>query len=70
MFGAPVSEASSLQPCNSGNPFKCGTPTVEIFGGDGFNAAAEVILGRVIEDVDEEDIVGGIERTASIIGVK
>ena len=70
LFGAPVSEASSLTPCNSGNPFKCGTPTVEIFGGDGFNATAEVILGRVIEDVDEEDIVGGIERTASIVGVK
>ena len=70
LFGSPLSEASSLQPCNSGNPFKCGTPTVEIFGGDGFNAAAEVILGRVIEDVDEEDIVGGIERTASIVGVK
>ena len=70
LFGAPVSEASSLQPCNTGNPFKCGTPTVEIFGGDGFNAAAEVILGRVIEDVDEEDIIGGIERTASIVGVK
>ena len=62
LFGSPLSEASSLQPCNSGNPFKCGTPTVEIFGGDGFNAAAEVILGRVIEDVDTEDIVGGIER--------
>jgi len=70
LFGAPVNEASSLQPCNSGNPLKCGTPTVEIFGGDGFNAAGEVILGRVIEDVDEEDIVGGIQRTASIIGVK
>ena len=70
LFGSPLSEASSLTPCNSGNPFKCGTPTVEIFGGDGFNAAAEVILGRVIEDVDEEDIVGGIERTASIVGVK
>lgn len=70
LFGAPVSEASSLTPCNSGNPFKCGTPTVEIFGGDGFNATGEVILGRVIEDVDEEDIVGGIERTASIVGVK
>ena len=70
LFGSPLSEASSLTPCNSGNPFKCGTPTVEIFGGDGFNATGEVILGRVIEDVDEEDIVGGIERTASIVGVK
>ena len=69
LFGAPVSEASSLQPCNSGNPFKCGTPTVEIFGGDVFNAAGKVVLGRVIEEVDTEGIVEGIERTASIIGV-
>ena len=69
LFGTPVSEASSLQPCNSGNPFKCGTPTVEIFGGDGFNAAGKVIIGRVIEEVDTEGIVEGIERTASIIGV-
>ena len=69
LFGSPLSEASSLQPCNSGNPFKCGTPTVEIFGGDGFNAAGKVVLGRVIEEVDTEGIVEGIERTASIIGV-
>jgi len=38
--------------CNGGNPFKCGIPKVEIFGGNGEGAVGEVILGNFLQEVD------------------
>ena len=38
--------------CNGGNPFKCGLPKVEIFGGNGEGAVGEVILGNFLQEVD------------------
>jgi hypothetical protein len=69
VFGAPLGEASDLGPCNFGNVTECGLPTATIFGGDGFGAAGNVILGKIIENVDTEDAVGSVIKTGSIVGV-
>ena len=69
VFGAPLGEASDLGPCNFGNVSECGLPTASIFGGDGFGAAGNVILGKIIENVDTEDAVGSVKKVGSIVGV-
>ena len=70
VFGNALSEASDIGPCYTGNPFKCGAPTVEIFGGGGVNGAGKVILGKFVDRLDTEDIYGAVRRTASIAGVQ
>jgi len=69
VFGAPLGEASDLGPCNFGNITECGLPTATIFGGDGFGAAGNVILGNIIENVDTEDALGSVKKVGSIVGV-
>ena len=54
--------ASALGKCYAGPPLNCGAPTINIFGGDGIGGAAVPIMGALVGE--------GLERTASIIGVK
>ena len=73
IFGSKVSEAAEQNigtDCDTGNVFKCGAPTAEIFGGDGEGAFGKVILGKFINRLDPDDLYGEIKRTASIIGVE
>ena len=73
IFGSKVSEAAEQNigsNCYTGNVFKCGAPTAEIFGGDGVGASGKVILGKFIDKLDPDDLYGEIKRTASIIGVE
>lgn len=52
-------------------PITCGPPTVEFFGGDGFNATGKAILGNFVSNVDGlSEVTSGITRTASIVGVE
>lgn len=69
IFGSPLSESSSLGPCEFGNIRDCGFPTVEFFGGDGIGVAGNVILGNILDDVDTENITGDIVKIGSIVGV-
>ena len=69
VFGSPLSEASTLGPCYTGNILNCGLPKVSIIGGGGSGATGEVLLGRFIDKIDTEDIYAGVKRTASIVGV-
>ena len=70
VFGAPLSEASNLGPCDFGNVSECGLPTVSFFGGDGLGATGSVILGNIINNVDTEDAVGSVVKVGSIVGVE
>jgi hypothetical protein len=70
VFGAPLSEASNLGPCDFGNVSQCGLPTVSFFGGDGLGATGSVILGKIINNVDTEDAVGSVIKVGSIVGVE
>ena len=71
IFGnKPLSEASELDPCYTGNLFKCGLPKVEIFGGGGYGAAGKVIFGAVVNKLDIDDIFKTAEKVGSIIGVE
>jgi len=70
IFGTPLSQTSSTSPCDFGNVTTCGAPTVNFFGGDGFGAAGKVILGKFVDKLDTEDIVGSVQKTASIVGVE
>ena len=71
IFGnKPLSEASELDPCYTGNLFKCGLPKVEIFGGGGHGAAGKVIFGAVVNKLDIDDIFKTAEKVGSIIGVE
>jgi len=70
IFGKPLSEASPLDPCYIGNIFECGTPKVEFFGGGGIGAAGSVILGKFVDELDPENALGSVKKTASIIGVQ
>ena len=70
VFGAPLSEASNLGPCDFGNVSRCGLPTASFFGGDGLGAAGSVILGKIINNVDTEDAVGSVVKVGSIVGVE
>ena len=40
-----------------------------LFGGDGFGAAGDVLLGNIIDNVDTEDALGDIIKVGSVIGV-
>ena len=54
IFGSKVSEASDQNigtDCYTGNVFKCGAPTGEIFGGDGVGGAGKVLLGKFLIDL-------------------
>ena len=71
IFGSKVSDASDQNigtDCYTGNVFKCGAPTAEIFGGDGIGGAGKVLFGNFINKLDPDDLYGEIKRTASIIG--
>jgi hypothetical protein len=76
--GSLLSGSSSVIPggCYAGPPENCTGPYVEIFGGGGAGAAAKVIMGYFLDAADSGsgttlgDIVGGVERTGSIIGVE
>ena len=70
IFGSPLGESSSLEPCNFGNVTKCGLPTVSFFGGDGIGGAGNVLLGNIIDNEDTEDAVGDVLKLGSIVGVK
>ena len=73
IFGSKVSEAADFNlgsDCYTGNVFKCGAPTADIFGGDGVGASGKVILGNFINKIDPDDLYGEIKRTASIVGVE
>ena len=69
IFGSPLGESSSLEPCNFGNVTKCGLPTVSFFGGDGIGGAGNALLGGIIDNVDTEDAVGDVLKIGSIVGV-
>ena len=76
--GSLLSGSSSVIPggCYAGPPENCTGPYVEIFGGGGTGAAAKVIMGYFLDAADSGsgttlgDIVGGVSRTGSIIGVE
>lgn len=71
IFGSSVGDSDGMPPCDTGNPLKCGSPTVEFFGGaGGKGAAGKVMLGKFINKLDTEDIFGGVQQTASIMGVE
>ncbi len=71
IFGSSVGDSEGMPPCNSGNPLRCGAPTVEFFGGaGGEGAAGQVMLGKFINKLDTEDIFGSVQETASIMGVE
>ena len=71
LFGnTPLSEASELDPCYTGNPLECGLPKVEIFGGGGFGAAGKVIFGGVVNKLDMDDIFKDAQKVGNIIGVE
>jgi len=70
LFGDKTTLADvNVEPCNTGNVFKCGAPKVEFFGGGGFGAAGNVLLGKFVDNLDSENIFGDIRKTGSIIGV-
>ena len=72
IFGSKVKDAGNqgIGNCNNSNPFACGSPKVEFFGGGGgVGAAGEIILGNFINHLDTEDIYGDIKKTGSILGV-
>ena len=69
--GSKVSDAADQNigtDCYTGNKFKCGAPTGEIYGGDGEGGAGKVLLGKIFNKIDPDDLYGEIQRTASIIG--
>tara|TARA_B100001093_G_scaffold67464_1_gene57482 strand:+ start:4991 stop:7192 length:2202 start_codon:yes stop_codon:yes gene_type:complete len=72
IFGSKVSEAGDTvgTDCYTGNIFKCGSPKVEIFGGNGIGGAGKVLFGNFIDKLDPDDIFGDVKRTASIVGVE
>ena len=70
IFGSPLSEASPLGPCYTGNIFECGVPKVTFFGGGGSGAAGKAILGNFVNNFDTEGVSESITKTASIIGVQ
>lgn len=73
IFGSKVSEAADHgigTDCYTGNIFKCGSPKVSFFGGDGIGGAGKILLGNFIDKLDPDDIYGDIRRTASIVGVE
>ena len=70
IFGSPLGESSSLEPCNFGNVTKCGLPTVSFFGGDGIGGAGNALLGSIIDNVDTDDAVGDVLKIGSIVGVE
>jgi len=70
LFGIKLNASGSLPPCYTGNVLQCGAPKVEFFGGGGSGAAGRAILGNFVDELDTEDIIGSVQRTASIIGVE
>ena len=71
IFGSKVSDAADQNigtDCYTGNVFKCGAPTGEIFGGNGTGGAGKVLLGNFFNRLDPDDLYGEIQRTASIVG--
>ena len=66
MFGG---SSSGMDPCNTGNPTKCGGPLVEIFGGGGSGGEGKVVLGNYVSRMDMDDIFAGVRNTGSIVGV-
>ena len=70
IFGSPLGESSSLEPCNFGNVTKCGLPTVSFFGGDGIGGAGNVLLGNIVDNVDTEDAVGDVLKLGSSVGAQ
>ena len=71
IFGSSVGDAPGMPPCDTGNPLKCGSPTVEFFGGaGGKGAAGKAMLGKFINKLDKDNIFGGVVQTASIVGVE
>ena len=71
IFVSKLSDASYQNigtDCYTGNVFKCGAPTGEIFGGDGVGGAGKVLFGNFINRLDPDNLYGEIQRTASIIG--
>lgn len=72
IFGSKVKDAGNqgIGNCNTSNPFACGSPKVEFFGGGGgIGAAGDIILGNFINHLDKDDIYGDIKKTGSIVGV-
>ena len=73
IFGSKLGDATGGQNlvggCDTDNVFACGMPKIEFFGGEGVDAAGEVLLGKVINRFDNEDLFGDIQKTASIVGV-
>ena len=70
LFGIKLNASGSSPLCYTGNILQCGMPKVEFFGGGGTGAAGRVILGNFVNELDTEDIIGSVQRTASIIGVE
>ena len=71
IFGSKVSEGKNVQRCNtSADIFKCGAPKIEFIGGDGEGAVGKVLLGKVMNKFDPDNLLKGVAQTASIIGVE
>ena len=69
IFGKPLSESPGVGGCNFGNRLDCGGPTVEFFGGGGFGATGTAILGKIIDEVDTEDLISDARKIGSVVGV-
>ena len=71
IFGEKLSDVEETESnCNTGNLFACGLPKVELFGGGGIGGAAKVVLGKVKEEFNFDDLYAEAKRTASVVGIE
>ena len=71
IFGSKLGDVEEREPdCNAGNVFECGLPKVEFFGGGGIGGAARVLIGKVREKFNYDQIYEDVRRTASIVGIE
>ena len=70
--GNLVGESDSIIPggCYAGPKRNCTGPYIEIFGGGGSGAVAEVIMGYFTKEAGLRELAGGVEETGSIVGAE
>lgn len=70
VFGSKLADVKvGVKECVT-TPPRCSLPKVEIFGGGGVDAVGKVILGKFIDRFDSNDVLAGVRKTASIVGIE